>query len=67
MEIEEQIKELENVVALLENGNISLDESTKLFEKGMNLAKRCNKALNEAEKKITILLENEKEVDFETE
>ena len=67
MEIEEQIKELENVVTLLENGNISLDESTKLFEKGMNLAKNCNKALSESEKKITILLENEKEENFEIE
>lgn len=56
---EEQIKELENIVADLEKGELSLDESVTKFEEGIKISKDCNKILEEAEKKITILIKND--------
>ena len=67
---EEQISELEKIINELENGNLNLDESVQKFEEGMQKAKQCNKILEEAEKKITILLEKDGEIseeNFETE
>ena len=65
---ENKMQELEKVVNLLEKGDMNLDESLVKFEEGMKLSKECNKMLEEAEKKITILLEQDgeiKETDFE--
>lgn len=53
---EEMIVELENIVKSLERDNLNLDESITKFESGMKLAKDCNKKIEEAEKRITILL-----------
>lgn len=53
---EEMLDELEEVVQSLEKDNLNLDESISKFESGMKLAKGCNKKIEEAEKKITILL-----------
>ena len=67
---EESMKTLEGIVAELENGNLNLDESVKKFEEGMKIAKQCNTILENAEKKITILLEKDgelKEEDFNAE
>ena len=67
---EESIKKLEGIVTELENGNLNLDESVKRFEEGMKIAKQCNTILENAEKKITILLEKDgelKEEDFDAE
>ncbi len=67
---EEQMENLEKIVAELENGNLNLDESVNKFEEGIKISKECNKILEEAEKKITILLNENgemKEENFETE
>ena len=67
---EDSMKKLETIVTELENGNLNLDESVKKFEEGMKIAKQCNNILEDAEKKITILLEEDgelKEEKFETE
>lgn len=67
---EDSMKKLETIVTELENGNLNLDESVKKFEEGMKIAKQCNNILEDAEKKITILLEEDgelKEEEFETE
>ena len=67
---EESMKKLETIVTELENGYLILDESVKKFEEGMKIAKQCNNILEDAEKKITILLEEDgelKEEKFETE
>lgn len=68
---EEQIQELEKIINELENGNLNLDDSVIKFEEGMKISKECSKMLENAEKKITILLNNEngekKEENFETE
>ena len=67
---EDSMKKLEEIVTELENGNLNLDESVTKFEEGMKIAKQCNNILEEAEKKITILLEKDgelKEEKFEVE
>ena len=58
---ESQIENLEKIVAELENGKLSLDESVSKFEEGIKISKECNKTLEEAEKKITILINNDGE------
>lgn len=68
---EEQINELENIIKELEEGKLNLDESVSKFEEGMKISKECSKMLENAEKKITILLNDEngevKEEDFNVE
>ena len=64
---EELMEELENITTKLEKEQISLDESVKLFEEGMNISKECNKKLEEAERRITMLVETKdgfEETDF---
>jgi len=51
---EKDMDAIEKIVAALEEGGLSLDESLKRFEEGSKLALRCEKALQEAEKKIGI-------------
>lgn len=53
---ETSIKELEEIVRALESGSVSLDESLALFEKGVKLTKSCQKLLDEAEKKVSVLV-----------
>ncbi len=67
LNFEVAIKSLEQIVQELEKGDLNLDESVKKFEEGMALSKKCTKILEEAEKKITILIkdsENTKEENF---
>lgn len=65
---EEQIEELESIIKELEAGKLNLDESVEKFEEGMKISKECSKMLESAERKITILLNkdgNVEEEDFE--
>lgn len=55
---EKDLEKLEQIVASLEEGGLPLDDSLKKFEEGVKLAKRCEKALSSAEKKIEILTKN---------
>ena len=55
-DFESKIKQLEEIAKELENGNLNLDESMKKFEEGMHISKECTKILDEAEKKIMILV-----------
>ena len=67
---EDSMKKLETIVTELEKGDLNLDDSMAKFEEGMKIAKQCNNILEDAEKKITILLEEDgelKEEKFETE
>ena len=59
---EDKMKQLEDIVSELEKGDMNLDASLVKFEQGMKLSKECNKILEEAEKKITILLEKDGEI-----
>ena len=56
---EEACAELENIIAELEGGNNSLDESITRFERGRLLTKHCTELLNKAELKIRNLAEEE--------
>ena len=56
-DFETDLAELESLVETLEQGDISLEESLKLFERGVTLTRSCQKALQEAEQKVQILLE----------
>ena len=65
---ENNMEELEKIVKELEDGKLNLDESVKKFEEGMKLSKECNEMLEKAEKKISIILDNNGEIeetDFE--
>lgn len=55
---EEMMQDLEQIAKDLESGNLSLDESVKKFEEGMELSKECSKILESAEKKISILVKD---------
>jgi exodeoxyribonuclease VII small subunit len=54
---EESLAELEQLVERMEQGNLGLEESLKLFERGVQLTRSCQKALKEAEQKVHVLLE----------
>ena len=54
---EEQLTQLETVVERLERGDLSLDESVRLFEDGMKLSGACKKELEQAEGRIQVLVE----------
>lgn len=54
---EELYRRLEETVAKLEAGGLSLDDALALYEEGMNLAKRCQEILDGAELKVTRLKE----------
>ena len=60
---EEAMEKLEKIAEELESEDLSLDTSVKKFEEGMKLSKKCNEILQNAEKKITILINGE-EKDF---
>ncbi|GGI85304.1 exodeoxyribonuclease VII small subunit [Legionella impletisoli] len=57
-QFEKSLSELQKIVAQLEKGDLTLEESLKQFEKGINLAKKCEDALNQAELKIEALSES---------
>jgi exodeoxyribonuclease VII small subunit len=53
---EKSLEKLESIVKKLESGELSLEDSIKAFEEGVRLAQNCGKKLDEAEKKVEILL-----------
>lgn len=62
--IETQLARLEEVVAKLESGDLSLDEGLKKFEEGIEIYKFCKDELVNNEKKIKVLTESLKEIDY---
>jgi exodeoxyribonuclease VII small subunit len=54
---EERLTALESVVERLERGELSLDESVRLFEEGVKLSEACKKELETAEGRIQVLVE----------
>lgn len=53
---EEALQELERLVSSMEEGELSLEDSMKAFEKGIKLTRECQTALQKAEQKVQILL-----------
>ncbi|MDH5190932.1 MAG: exodeoxyribonuclease VII small subunit [Gammaproteobacteria bacterium] len=56
-DFEKSMKELEQLVERMEAGEVSLEDSLKDFERGIELTRTCQKALKEAEQKVQILME----------
>lgn len=64
---EKALEQLEEIVRKMEEGEMTLDESLKAFEEGIELARFCSKKLDEADRTVQILLADEeglKEVPF---
>ncbi len=60
---EENLNELETVVKQLESGDLPLEKALEYFERGVTLSEACRKQLEEAEKKIEILLKKNNKVE----
>ena len=58
---ESQLAELEKVVEKMERGDMTLEESVTLFERGVHLSNACKKQLSSAESRIQVLLEPEED------
>lgn len=56
---EQQLAELEKIVDQLERGDLSLEESVSLFERGVRLSNACKTQLSSAESRIQVLLDPE--------
>jgi len=68
-DFEKALRELEELVEKMEQGNLSLEVSLKLFEHGIALTRACQKALTQAEQKVQILTQDggkQELADFET-
>mgnify|MGYP004691498375 CR=1 FL=1 len=67
---EEAMKKLEEIANQLEKNDLELDKAVEKFEEGMKLSKKCSEILENAEKRITILIndgkDNFSEEKFET-
>jgi exodeoxyribonuclease VII small subunit len=59
---EDTFKKLEAIVNKLESGDLSLEDSVKLFEEGMRLSRLCSERLAEVQKRVEILLKSEEGV-----
>ncbi|MDI3310193.1 MAG: exodeoxyribonuclease VII small subunit [Thermoanaerobacterium sp.] len=64
IDFEKSMDKLDDIVKKLENGNLSLEESFKLFKEGLALSQKLNKALNDIEGKITMLINENEEIPF---
>jgi len=60
IKFEEALKKLEKIINELESGELSLDESLKKYQEGIELARTCNQKLDSAKKKIDLLSKNKK-------
>jgi len=57
---EAAMKRLEEIVSRMESGDIPLEESLKLFEEGIKLSKELDKTLEEAERRVELLVKDER-------
>jgi exodeoxyribonuclease VII small subunit len=59
LKFEDSLARLEQIVSQLETGNLPLEDSLRVFEEGIALARRCAKYLEDAEQRIEILTKDE--------
>ena len=64
---EKQLKRLKEIADTLENKELSIDETLKLFEEGMKLSKECKKSLEEIEVKVKKIVGEEADIELEDE
>lgn len=57
---EEALRELEGIVNRLEEGDLPLEEALQFFEEGVKLSRYCHTKLDEAQKRVEILLKDER-------
>ena len=62
MKFEQSMKDLEAIIAKMEDPNTSFEELVKLYEKGVELSNSCAQTIKDAEAKITMLKEGKEEV-----
>lgn len=71
IKFEEAIQRLEEIAEAMESKSLSLEDSIKMFQEGMDIAKLCNQKLDEAEKRVNIIVKNSNgtltEAEFEAE
>lgn len=60
-DFETSVKELEDIIKKMESGDLSLENSLKSFEQGINLTSHCQELLNKAEQKVQILMDKQEE------
>ncbi len=60
IKFEEAIKKLEKIVEDLEKGDLSLDEALKKYQDGLEMSRMCAQRLDNAKKKIDVLVKNKK-------
>jgi len=60
LKFEDCLARLEQIVAALEAGNLPLEDSLKVFEEGVSLARHCAKYLDDAERRIELLAKDER-------
>lgn len=56
MDFEKKLNRLDEIVGKMEKGDMTLEDSLKLFEEGVRLSKECHERLNEAEAKVKLLV-----------
>ena len=56
---EKALENLEELVSSMENGELSLEDSLKAFERGIKLTRECQAALKDAEQKVQVLINEE--------
>jgi len=64
-DFEASLNELEKLVDALERGDLNLEQSLKDFERGINLTRSCQDALTQAQQKVQVLLEKDKQTSLE--
>lgn len=67
MKFEKKLDRLEQIVTKMEAGDLSLDDSLKMFEEGIKLSRECHAQLDEAEQKVQLLLEVDEDGEAVTE
>ncbi len=58
LQFEEAFQKLEAIIKKLDEGNLTLEDSLKAFEEGVRLSRHCSQKLDEAEKRVEILLKD---------
>ncbi len=61
LSLEKSLQRLEEILQILESGEINLEESIRLFEEGMKLIDECQSHLQKLEKRVKILVEEDNE------
>ncbi|MFT5888389.1 MAG: exodeoxyribonuclease VII small subunit [Zhongshania sp.] len=59
---EAALSDLEKLVQSMESGDLSLEDSLKAFENGMQLSRDCQQSLSDAEQKVQLLMEKDGEI-----